>query len=250
MARRPTEALSVAPPGSQTAELLGRLHAWAAPLRERPDFRAFNRRKIGAALDLHGNREDHSYGDYEMPAELSAEYDAVMAFYYLHSACERLQGLPLYFRRFPFRAGEMRKVEHLQNMFDLFVAAFYVVQERLVAYLEALKPLADTPPNVGGVLKQYRKEFADELRSRHQTTHERPYDDIVYDRLWMSEIMAMHDEASDNWRREHLALYRRESIRWADLAARRGARVLYFLEAAASFTLAHTTFLPPASDAG
>src|SRR5690606_37306856 len=105
-----------------------------------------------------------------------------------------------------------------------------VVQERLVACLETLRPLVEVPPDTGRILKRYRREFADELRSRHQTTHERPYDDIVYDRLWMSEIMGMHQETNDIWSREHQALYRRESRRWADLAVRRAARVLDFLE--------------------
>lgn len=232
----------------KTAEVLERLHAWSKPLRDRPDFRAFNRRKIGAAIDLHGDDPAAGGGDFQIPPELEAEYDAVMKFYFLHAACDRLQSLHLYFRRYPFRGGEMRKVEHLQNMFDLFGSGFYVVLQRMEKYLNALEPLAGTDLKIGRWVKRYRKDFAAELGPRHQTTHDRPYDDIVYDRLWVSELMGTKD-ADDGayWRREHQALYRRESRRWAARAKRRSRLVLVHLEAIAELTLEHAAFLTPAT---
>ena len=111
------------------------------------------------------------------------------------------------------------------------------------AYLESLKPLVDTPPKIGKVLKQYKSAFDEELRPRHRTTHDRPYHDIVYDRLWRSELMGLRDSDAEVWRREHLALYRRETRRWADRAQRRSRQALVILEAAAVFTLNHAAFL-------
>ncbi|MEW5683289.1 MAG: hypothetical protein AB1942_00065 [Pseudomonadota bacterium] len=202
------------PEWPKTHEVLARLHAWSKPLREQPDFRAFNRRKISAAIDLDGRDPEPAAGNFDIPSEIAAEYDAVMKFYYLHAACDRLQSLHLYFRRYPFRPGEMRKVEHLQNMFDLFSSAFYVVLQRVETYLNALEPLAGMDLQIGWWVKRYRKDFANELGPRNQTTHHRPYDDIVYDRLWVSEVMGLKDgDGGASWQREHQAIYRRETRR-------------------------------------
>ena len=243
----PTEPVAVSCP--KTAELLERLHVWAKPLQARPDFRAFNRRKLQVARDFYEDEPEGGEGDFEMPAELSAKYDAVMQFYYLYAACDRLQGMHLYFRRFPFRDGEMRKVEHLQNMFDLYVNGIYVVEERIKKYLTALKPLVEVEPAVGKVLKRFGKDFEAELRPRHDSTHFRPYNDIIYDRLWMSEVMGMREAGGEGWRREHDALYRRATARWAAIVRKRSRDVLVYLEAVAAFTLEHAAFLRPAAEA-
>jgi len=249
MPRRQPEAPPIAVSCPKTAELLERLHVWAKPLYERPDFRAFNRRKLRAARDFYDDEPDDGEGDFEMPAELSAEYDAVMQFYYLYAACDRLQGMHLYFRRYPFRAGEMRKVEHLQNMFDLYVNGVYVVEERIKKYLTALKPLVPVEPAVGKVLKRFGKDFEAELRPRHDSTHFRPYNDIIFDRLWMSELMGTHEARGEAWRREHDALYRRTTAKWAAIVQRRSRDVLIYLEAVAGFTLEHAAFLRPSAEA-
>jgi hypothetical protein len=226
-----------------TEALLEQLRVWARPLQNDLAFRAFNRRKIRSALDLYDDEPRETIEDFEMPTHLAREHDAVMAFYHLHSASDRMQGMHLYFRRFPFRGSEMRKVEHLQNVFDLFFGGIYIVLQRLQTYLNSVAPLCDVKPDVGRVVKRFRKDFDSELRPRNLTIHDRPYDDIVFDRLWVSEMMAFSERNPEVWQREHLALYRRETRRLAELAQKRSRALLVYLEAAAEYTLNHAAFL-------
>jgi hypothetical protein len=234
----------------KTDELLERLHRWAQPMMADSEFRAFNRDKLRRAIDFRDDEPRSDSKDFAVPAEWEAEYDAVMAFYFLHTECERLQDLHLYFRRYPFRPGEVSKRRHLQNVFDLFFSAFYVIQQRLETYLNALKPLLDRQPDIGRFLKAYKKHFDDELRPRHQATHSRPYDDIVFDRLWMADVMGQDPDRRETWRREERALYRRETRRWAVLAHQRARAVMVYLEAVAAFTVASSAFQKPPSPRG
>jgi hypothetical protein len=236
-----------ASPHPKTAELLERLHLWARPLLADAEFRAFNRRRLRRALDFHDDELRDDAKDFPIPTAWEPEYAGVMAFYFLNAECERLQSLHLYFLRYPFKPGEMSKRQHLQNVFDLFFAGFYVVQQRLETYLNAVKPLLDVPPDVGRLLKRYKRDFDPELRPRHQATHDRPYDDIVLDRLWMADVMGQDEAQRAVWRNEERALYRRETRRWADLAHRRASLVLDYLEAVATLTLASGAFLQPPS---
>lgn len=232
----------VVPEFPKTQELLSRMWVWMRPILEDPGFRIYNRGKIRAALDFQ-NEGSPSVGDYSFPGILNAQHTAVMAFHHLHSDCGRLQDYHFYFRRFPFRRGEVERRSHVQNVFDLFFAGFYVTQQRLETYLNALALVADHKPDVGRFIKSYKKDFAAELRPRHQATHDRPYDDIVFDRLWIADVMSQRDGESKEWQREQRAMYRRETRRWAELARVRARAASSYVEAAADFTLQHAEFL-------
>jgi hypothetical protein len=87
----------------KTWELLDVLHTWARPLMEDPALRAFNRAKIGTATDFEGREplpSSGKAGGFDMPAHIDQQHMAVMQFYYLFSACDRLQQCEFYFRRY------------------------------------------------------------------------------------------------------------------------------------------------------
>ena len=232
----------------KTAELLAAINTWTRPLVDHPAFRQLVRSKIGSALDWEDDwpTNGERVSEVVLPELLAARHDAVMQFYNLWTAAERLKTVEFYFRRYPFKGLPVNRHEHLENMCAMFFSHFYVFQERLRVYLNALNKVS-APANidVGETLKLYQRRFNAELRERHGGTHFEPFDDLTINAV-MLHSMRDHDRPTGD-RAGAAYAYRKASREWAGHAKRGGERVAAFLETIADATLLVATFLqtPP-----
>src|SRR5215468_3967665 len=124
----------------KTDELLAAIHNWSRPLMEHDAFRALARVKIRSALDWSSDFPDSFSGQSQVVLKepLRSEHDAVMKFYNLRSAAERIGQAEYYFRRYPFRGGLVSRHDHLENICTMFFGGFYIFEERLEKYINAL----------------------------------------------------------------------------------------------------------------
>lgn len=232
----------------KTDELLATINTWTRPLIEHPAFRQLVRSKIGSAFDWEDDwpTEGARVREVILPEPLAAQHDAVMQFYNLWSAVERLKTVEFYFRRYPFKGLPVNRHEHLENVCSMFFSYFYIFQERLKVYLNALnKASAPSSIDVGKALKIYQRRFKDELRERHGATHVEPFDDLTIHAVMLRSLRD-HDEPTSN-RAGATYAYRKASREWAGHARRGGERVAAFLEGVADASLRVATFLqtPP-----
>lgn len=232
----------------KTDELLASINIWTRPLVDDPAFRQLARSKIGYAFDW----EDDSptkrvrISEVILPESLAAQHEVLMQFYNLWSTGERLKTVEFYFRRYPFKNLPFNRHEHLENVCTMFFSYFYVFQERLRVYLNALgKASAPSGIDVGKTLKVYQSRFKDELRERYSATHTEPFDDVTIQAVM---LRSLHDrDEPTRLRAGATYAYRKASREWAGHARRGGERVAQFLEEVAGFTLLVATFLhtPP-----
>jgi len=232
----------------KTDELLTAIAAWTRPLVEHPAFRQLARAKIGSAFDWEDDWPTKGDRVHEviLPEPLAAQHDVVMQFYHLWQAAERLKQTEFYFRRYPFRSGQVSRHEHLENICTMFFSSFYVFEERLRLYLNALNK-ASSPESidVGRTLKSYRKRFKAELRQRHDGTHVAPFDDATIQAVMLRSMRDHGDPAGDRAGATYAS--RKASREWAGHARSGGERIAAFLEAVAGASLTCATFLqvPP-----
>jgi hypothetical protein len=169
-----------------------------------------------------------------------------MLFYNLWTAAERLKTVEFYFRRYPFKDLPVNRHEHLENICAMFFSYFYVFQERLRVYLNALNKISvPASIDVGKTLKLYQRRFQAELRERHGATHFEPFDDLTIHAVMLRSMQDYDGPRKDRAGATHA--YRKASREWAGHARRGGERVAAFLEAVSDATLNVATFLqtPP-----
>ena len=94
--------------------------------------------------------------------------------------------------------------------------------------------------NLGAFIRAFQKEFAQELRERNFVHHQRRFEDLALDRIFLTESMA---NAGEHWDERHQAAYRKFAKVWARRVQSRGEKLDEFLEAIASVTLATCGFL-------
>lgn len=232
----------------KTDELLAAVNTWTRPLIEHPAVRQLVRSRIGSAFDWEDDwvTKGERVREVILPEPLATQHDAVMQFYNLWTAAERLKTVEFYFRRYPFKGLPVNRHEHLENICAMFFSYFYVFQERLRVYLNALnKVSAPASIDVGKTLKLYQNRFNAELRERHGGTHLEPFDDLTIHAVMLRSIRDHEGPTGDRVGATYA--YRKAAREWAGHARRGGERVAAFLEAVAEATLRVATFLqsPP-----
>jgi hypothetical protein len=232
----------------RTDELLAAINTWTRPLIEHSAFRQLSRSKVGSALDWEDDwpTKNERVREVILPEPLAAQHDAVMKFYNLFATAERVKTVEFYFRRYPFHDLQIAHHEHLENICLMFFSYFYVFQERLRVYLNALNRIsAPASIDVGSTLRLYQKRFNAELRERHGATHFEPFDDLTINALMLHRIRNLG--GSTDARAGATFAYRKASREWTGHAKQGAERVAAFLEAIADATLQVATFLqsPP-----
>jgi hypothetical protein len=232
----------------KTSELLAAIAVWSRPLIGHPAFGQLARAKIGSAFDWEDDFPERNdrIREVVLPEPLATQHDAVMRFYNLWTAAERLKQVEFYFRCYPFRNGQVDHHEHLENICGMFFGGFYIFEERLKVYLTVLNK-ASSPRriDVGRALKLYRNRFKIELRQRHDGTHVEPFDDVSIQAVMLRGIREQYSDPRN--RRVVTNAYRKASREWAGRAKSRAANVASFLEGVAAATLDIAIFLqtPP-----
>lgn len=231
-----------------TDELLAAINKWTQPLVSHPTFRQLARSKIGAAREWEDDWPTSSerVNEVILPETLDVQHDAVMKFYNLWTATERLKTVEFYFRRYPFRYLPVSRKDHLENVCAMFFSQFYVIQEMIKVYLNALnRACAPASVDVGKTLQLFRKRFRAELDERHGATHNQPFDDLTINAVMLRALLD-NNETSEG-RAAARFVYQKASREWAAQARRGSARVALFLEGVAGASLQIATFLetPP-----
>lgn len=232
----------------KTEALLAAINTWTRPLAEHSAFRRLTRAKIGSAFDWEDDwpRKGEWISEVVLREPLASQHEAVMQFYNLWSASERLKTVEFYFRRYPFRGLPVNRHEHLENTCAMYFSYFYIVQERLRVYLNALNAaVRPAGLDVGKTLKLYQKRFSAELRERHGVTHTEPFDDLTIQAMMLHSLRDLSGRSKD--RSGATYAYRKASREWAGHARDGGQRVCAFVEAVAGASLQIATFLqtPP-----
>jgi hypothetical protein len=213
--------------------LMARISTWIETISV-PEFHEYKRRHIRYALADDFEREHGSvetYGDFLFPEPIKQQHELIMSFLFLSQATEILQQTEYYFRRYPFSNLPVSREDHARNMCEFYFSQFYVVENRIKEVMKHLKAFGMANTNdVGKIVRQFQKEFDQELRMRNRAIHHEPFDDPDLDRLLITKVMSTSPDLSDKgWDREHLHHYRKFASSWSKRARRRTADVKVFL---------------------
>jgi len=222
------------------------IREWNTKLNDYPGWKEWRRKRIGHTLyfdDQFPSAFEQIEGDFRFSDKLEKQHAIVIQYLELVQAVYSLKECEYYFRRYPFRGLPVTRYNHITNICEMFFGRFYEIKERLKKYFKAMSVVV---PNhrldLGGFIRNFEKEFEQELRARNVVHHHRRFEDLAIDRVFLTESLSATD-AYKGWKREHLTVYRKLSKEWAQRVRRRSAKMDEFLEAVAVATLANCSFL-------
>lgn len=222
------------------SELMDAISIWIKALDGYPGFREWQRNKVAAMLSLvEGipSRHDTYPSEFKFTAEIDRQHEAIMAYLSLASSFHTLQQCEFYFRRFPFADLPVSKEDHIRNMCEMYFNRFYEFKERLKRCLNAVDRSIEGTINTGAVLKQFAKDFDQELRARNSVHHHERFDDAAIQSIGMAIMMGYSDRVGAGWREVASRGYRRSSAEWAARVKRRSKMVETYVEAVAGAML-------------
>jgi hypothetical protein len=120
-----------------------------------------------------------------------------------------------------------------------------MIEERIKKVVDNLKAvLSNTTPNLGKVVREFHKEFEEELCFRGGIVHHEPFDHMDIDLLFIANMIA----ASPNfdgmgWQQESLKRYQKFALDWSRRAKQRSADMQIFTERVALLLLENAKFL-------
>lgn len=225
---------------SKQSELSDAISVWIKALDSYPGFRQWQQKKVGAVLSLVEGIpliDDEFPEEFKFTAEIDRQHEAIMAYLSLASSFHTLQQCEYYFRRYPFTDLPVSKEDHIRNMCEMYFNRFYEFKERLKRCLNAVDRTIDGTINTGPVLKQFAKEFDQELRTRNSIHHHDRFDDGVIQGIGVAIMMGYSDKVGPGWKNVASRGYRRSSAEWAARVKRRSKVVEAYLEVVAGAML-------------
>lgn len=230
--------------------LMNAMLPWMDGIRAYPGFSDWKRRSIAHIID-YGERygidaaPEHDR-QFVFPSDLERQHNAITAFLSLSISHSAMSSTQYYFRRYPFHDLPVGREEHLRYTCEMFFSRVYEFSERMKRCLNLLNETLPNKLDVGKIVKEFAREFQQELRARNQIHHHDRFDEIQLNKVGLLDSMAGFDERNGRdrgWRRETQRVYRAASREWAERAKRRSARAGIFLEAVAQAYLDYADFL-------
>lgn len=221
---------------------------WIATLQDFPGFARWKAQSVAATM----SHDDERWNDVASPANhfvfpphIEKQHDAIVSFYGLHSTWQAMADTEFYFRRYPFSDLPVSMDTHLRYTCEAYFSRVYEFSERLKKCLPALNKVAARQINVGALVKEFGRDFRDEIKARNLVHHHYRFDDVVLDRIMIEGMMAMTPGAGGDrgWKSEQRRTYRKASLEWASRARKRSARVRVYLNAVADFVIQDCLFL-------
>lgn len=170
--------------------------------------------------------------DLELTPSLARATAFARAYLNLHTAIDVVGQCAIYFRRFPFRHGEVEKADHLRNMCEMYLSAIYVLRSR---FKTALNSYNETTTGrhiaVGEALKNFDREFDQPLRARNAFTHHLPFEDLALGKLRLAGLLSKGASQYAWLKGEHERSYRKASKAWSERAERSASTAKRILEA-------------------
>ena len=233
---------------SKQSELMDAIGMWVKGLDSYPGFREWQRKKVVAVLSLLEGitlKDDAFPEEFKFSDEADRQHAAIMAYLSMASSFHTLQQCEFYFRRYPFADLPVSKEDHIRNMCEMYFNRFYEFKERLKRCLNAVEKTIEGTINTGSVLKQFARDFDQELRARNSIHHHERFDDAAIQGIWVASVMGYSDKMGPGWKDVANRGYRRSSSEWAARAKRRSKMVENYLEAVAGAMLDMCPYLKP-----
>lgn len=234
---------------TNTARLVDAIGAWIKKIDSYPGWKEWQRKKIAAVMSLAEGlpiQADDLPTQFEFNEDIEHEHEAIMAYLSLNVCLHSLQQCEFYFRRYPFNGLPVSRDDHIRNICEMYFNRFYEFKSRLKRCLNAINSTLKETLNVGAVLKQFAKEFDQELRARNSIHHFDRFDDLAIQGIGMASLMGRDEKVGAGWQIVAQEHYRRSSREWAERVKRRSKHVEAYLEAVAGIMLQSCSYLRPA----
>ena len=171
------------------ARLMAAIVEWMQRLNEYPGWDEWNRQKLKYTLFFDDFDDDDGVrrlGDFELPKDLEEQHTIVIGYVRLSGMVDNIRECEYYFRRFPFRGLPVTRASHVTNVCEMYFSKFYQFEEMFEDYLAALRAFVPGI-RIGSVVRQFRKIFKQELRSRHHIHHKDRFSDVSIGRVFLNE---------------------------------------------------------------
>jgi hypothetical protein len=214
-------------------------------LQEYPGWREWNLSKIGFTLyfdDEFKSQEEHAK-EFKFSPEMELEHAVVTSYMELLSTANALRDVEWYFRRYPFSRAPVTRESHLKYCCEMYFGRFYQFRERLKKISEALKrAVPDHGLDFGNLIKNFDKEFDQEIRARHGAHHREAFVNVAISRIALLELPDPSDDRELR-KRAYQSYYRKTADEWASRTRRRSKALDKFVEAVADALLGACPFL-------
>lgn len=218
---------------------------WIAKLKDYPGWREWNRSRIGHTFyfDDKFARSPESLGDFQFDYQTELEHIVVTRYLELLDAVASLRDIEWYFRRYPFTGTSVTRYTHLTHCCELYFGRFYQFKERLKNLFDAVKvAVPDHGLDVGRLIKQFDRNFKDEILARNTVHHRERFDDIAISRVFLTEsILSAKSDPIE--RRVLQSRYRVVANEWTARIRRRAKHLDAYVEAVAEALLNACKFL-------
>lgn len=203
---------------------------WISQVSLYPGFRDWKSKSIGLVLD------DFCLSDADHPHEfvfaphIERQHAAVMSFFALQTTWNALADCEFYLRRYP--GSPVTKDAHLRYCIEMFFSRIYEFSERMKKCLNTINTtLINGQLDVGKIIKEYAKEFRQELSARNSIHHNFHFSDLMLERVSITGLIAGHPEHGREWANEQRTAYRKTQGDWVARMRRRTQRAKVFLSA-------------------
>lgn len=224
---------------------------WLMKLLEYPGYRDWKNRDLQERilLAMMPDHEIEETTDFKFDAVLEQQIDLVAGYHNLISASQALRQTEMYFRRFPFRNGEVGREDHLKTCCELLFSRVYHFRERLLKFLVQLDRKTEprkTLPHAA-IKDDFDKRFRLFLDERHNINHHTGYSDIQMGAIGLTDLLATADQELA-WMRASAASYRKVTKAWVAKTRIAAEHVDLYAGLVARLMLMRCDFLRPSGD--
>jgi len=234
------------PPSSTSQERISNaLRDWMHKLQEYPGWREWKCSQIGYTLNFDDEYTppEEYVEEFKFSPEIEKEHAVVTSYMELLSTVNALRDVEWYFRRYPFSRAPVTRESHLKYCCEMYFARFYQFRERLKVLSEAVKgAVPNHRLDFGTFIKNFDKEFDQEIRARHGVHHQKAFDDVGISRIALLELTDSFN-GRELRKRAYQSHYRKTANKWASRTKRRSRTLDQFVEAVADALLITCPFL-------
>jgi hypothetical protein len=220
------------------------IREWVDRLDNYPGWKEWRKKRIGHTLyadesDLWPNSSSEK--EFRFDKKVEGEHAVVILYMNLKQTVASLRDCEFYFRRYPFRGLPVSRYSHVTTICEMYFYRFYEFKERLKKYFDALSLLIPgRKKEFGNFIKDFDREFNQELRERNNINHHSRFEDIEIDRVLLMDTLGLKHES---WIKERNVGYRKLVREWSQRVRVRAARMDEFLQEISKFTLDQCEFI-------
>lgn len=159
-------------------------------LYEDSNWRQFNKEKMAYTLSYDTHTEDNGQREFHFDEKRKKEHEFLMCYLELKSCMNAIIQCEYYFRRYPFKGMPVTHADYLARNCEVFFNKIYEFKERIKKLGKAYKEVSPKKHfDTGKLIKQYDKEFDQELRERNLLNHHTQFSDVTITKLGLIAIL-------------------------------------------------------------